>query len=417
MSVVSVTTKAACGTIAAPPSKSAAHRALIAAALTGQSRIDGILPSDDMKATLRCLSALGKPSRWDANVVTFSEEGGAIAIADCGESGSTLRFFVPIFAALGKEVTFIGKGRLPSRPMTTYEECLPAHGVAMTKPDIDGGILHISGQLRGGRFEVAGDVSSQFITGLLFALPLLNEDSEIVLTSPLQSVGYVDMTLEVLKTAGIRVTKTDSGFAIGGNQVYALHDHTVEGDWSQAAFLLTAGAVGGDVTVTNLRRDSVQGDKRIEALLAKMGADIAWDGDKLRCRKAPLSAVEADVSDIPDLVPILSVAAAAAEGRSRLFNAARLRLKESDRLATTAAMITALGGKAEEYDDELCITGSALVGGTVDGANDHRIVMSAAVASLLATDAVTITDAHSIRKSWPSFFEDYTLIGGNIHEL
>ncbi len=417
MSVVSVQTSSVCGTVAAPPSKSAAHRALIAAALTGHSRIDGIIPSDDMKATLRCLAALGKPSLSDGSVVTFTDGGDGDTVADCGESGSTLRFFVPIFAALGKEVTFIGKGRLPSRPMTTYEECLPAHGVTMTKPDSEGGILHISGQLRGGRFEVAGDVSSQFITGLLFALPLLTEDSDIVLTAPLQSAGYVDMTIEVLKEAGIRVTTTDSGYHVDGNQVYTLHDHTVEGDWSQAAFLLTAGAVGGDVTVTNLRRDSVQGDKRIEQLLAKMGADIAWDGDALRCRKSPLSAIEADVSDIPDLVPILSVAAAAAKGRTRLFNAARLRLKESDRLATTAAMITALGGKAEEYDDELCITGSALVGGTVDGANDHRIVMSAAVASLLTTDAVTVTDAHSISKSWPSFFEDYTRIGGNIHEL
>lgn len=406
------------GVIAAPPSKSAAHRALIAAALSGKSTIRGILPSEDMEATLRCLAALGVSfSRRGDTVMFDGVRTESAAFADCGESGSTLRFFVPIFAALGKAVTFIGRGRLPARPLTTYEECLPVHGVALSKPTAEGGILTVSGRLCGGRYEVAGDVSSQFITGLLFALPLCEEDSEIVLTSPLQSAGYVDMTLEVLAAAGIAVRKTATGYAVKGRQTYALADHTVEGDWSQAAFLLTAGAIGGDVTVTGLRRDSLQGDKRIEALLRNMGADIMWEGEGLRARCSPLTAIAADVSDIPDLVPILSVAAAVADGVTRLYNAARLRLKESDRLATTAAMLTALGGTVTQQEDALLVTGGTLAGGCVEGANDHRIVMSAAVAALAAADTVKITDAHSIRKSWPSFFEDYKQIGGAVHEL
>lgn len=418
MATVKVKADEACGVIAAPPSKSAAHRALIAAALSGDSRICGIAPSEDMAATLRCLSALGAAFERDGDTVAFSAVRSAGApIADCGESGSTLRFFVPIFAALGKTVTFIGRGRLPARPMTTYEECLPSHGVTLTRPSIDGGIVTVSGRLCGGRYEVAGDVSSQFITGLLFALPLCEEDSEIVLTTPLQSGDYVEMTLCTLREAGIVVSKTASGYAIKGGQAYHLHAHTVEGDWSQAAFLLVAGALGGDIAVTNLRRDSIQGDKRIEALLAVMGADIFWEGDALRCRRSSLHGIEADVADVPDLVPVLSVAAAAADGTSRWYNAARLRIKESDRLATTAALITALGGVCEERADELVITGAPLHGGTVCGANDHRIVMSGAVASLAADGEVTLTDAHSIAKSWPDFFEVFKKWGGTVYEF
>ncbi len=417
MSVVAVRAKAISGIVQAPPSKSAAHRALIAAALSGNSRVDGIVPSQDMDATLRCLKALGCIPRVDGLRVSFAENGAGEAIADCGESGSTLRFFVPIFAALGKEITFVGKGRLPLRPMTVYEECLPPHGVTMSRPACEGGIVHIKGRLCGGDYRVAGDVSSQFITGLLFALPLCEEDSRIVLTSPLQSAGYVDMTLAILHEAGIDVAKTADGYAVKGGQRYRLFDHTVEGDWSQAAFWLTAGAVGGELAVTGLRRDSLQGDKRIETLLSAMGADIQWENDVLVCRKAPLRAIEADVSDVPDLVPILSVAASAAEGTTRLYNAARLRLKESDRLQTTAALINALGGVAEEREDELLVTGTAFRGGKVDGANDHRIVMSAAVAALRCENEVTITDAHSVRKSWPTFFEEYMQIGGTVHEL
>ncbi len=413
MSEVRVGAARLCAQAVAPPSKSAAHRALIAAALSGESCVRGILPSEDMEATLRCVEALGIAFEKHGTTVRFSGEACApSATADCGESGSTLRFFIPIFAALGVNATFIGHGRLPSRPLTVYEQVLPAHGVQWAVPSADGGIVTVEGRLHGGCYEVAGDVSSQFITGLLMALPLCEEDSEVVLTSPLQSVGYVEMTLDILKEAGVTVTKTADGYAVPGGQAYHLHDHTVEGDWSQAAFLLTAGALSGEVCVKGLRRDSIQGDRRIERLLNDMGAAIRWDGDILRCRRAPLHAVEADVSDIPDLVPILSVAASVASGETRWYNAARLRLKESDRLRTTAAMLEALGVTVTEEEDTLRIVGGTLHGGRVDGANDHRIVMAAAVAALAADGEVVITDRDSVCKSWPSFFEEYRAMGG-----
>ncbi len=417
MQTVRVSCNGAQGVIAAPPSKSAAHRALIAAALTGNSVIHGIIGSQDMEATLRCLAALGCPAVINGDTVRFAATGDGSAVADCGESGSTLRFFMPLFAALGREVTFVGCGRLPQRPMTVYEDCLPSHGVTITHPPGDGVIAHIQGRLRGGRYDVAGDVSSQFITGLLMALPLCEEDSELCLTSSLQSVGYVDMTLAVLKEAGIDVRRTETGFFVRGGQRYHLPCHTVEGDWSQAAFLLTAGAIGGDVTVTNLKRDSVQGDRRIEAILREMGVSLTWNDAGLRAVRSPLHAVEADVADIPDLVPVLSVAAAGGDGPTRVDHAERLRLKESDRLQTTAALLTALGCTVTEKTDELLVTGGALHGGTVDGANDHRIVMSAAVASVITHEDVTITDADSVNKSWPTFFDRYKQWGGTVYEF
>lgn len=422
MSTVRIPPAAAGGQLAAPPSKSAAHRLLIAAALGGSSRVHGILPSQDMQATLRCLSALGAQFEQTGDTVLFS--GGVHAhtpsspvTADCGESGSTLRFFVPLFAALGQPVTLIGSGRLPQRPLTVYEQCLPPNGVTLSRPPMEGGVLSVSGKLRGGRFEVAGDISSQFITGLLFALPLCKEDSRLILTSPLQSKGYVQMTLEALGAAGIRIVETADGYDIAGGQVYRPFDLTAEGDWSQAAFLLAAGAIGGQVAVSGLRSDSAQGDKRIVSLLRQFGADITEKDGLVCCRRAPLRGIEADVSDIPDLVPVLSVVAATAAGTTRLYNASRLRLKESDRLTSTASLLRTLGVRVEETADELHIFGGALHGGTVDGFNDHRIVMSAAVAAFAADGEITVTDADSICKSWPSFFEDYQRIGGQSHEL
>ena len=422
MSTVRIPPAAAGGQLAAPPSKSAAHRLLIAAALGGSSRVHGILPSQDMQATLRCLSALGAQFEQTGDTVLFSNGVQSHApvsavTADCGESGSTLRFFVPLFAALGQPVTLIGSGRLPQRPLTVYEQCLPQNGVTLSRPPMEGGVLSVSGKLRGGRFEVAGDISSQFITGLLFALPLCKEDSRLILTSPLQSKGYVQMTLEALGAAGIRIVEAADGYDIAGGQVYRPFDLTAEGDWSQAAFLLAAGAIGGQVAVSGLRSDSAQGDKRIVSLLRQFGADITEKDGLVCCRRAPLRGIEADVSDIPDLVPVLSVVAATAAGTTRLYNASRLRLKESDRLTSTASLLRTLGVRVEETADELHIFGGALHGGTVDGFNDHRIVMSAAVAAFAADGEITVTDANSICKSWPSFFEDYQRIGGQSHEL
>ena len=355
------------GTVFAPPSKSDAHRAIICAALS----IDGTGVFSNKAATL-----------------------------DCGESGSTLRFMIPVAAAGGVEATFLGRGRLPERPIGVYTEALPGKGVTV---DTEGGLpLKISGQLKSGVYRVPGSVSSQFITGLLFALPLLKGDSDIILTSPIQSAGYINMTIRTMAKFGVEVDILDNGWHIRGRQHYVPSDYTTDGDWSQAAFFLVAGAVSGDVEVLNANIDSAQGDRRIAALLREFGAEVIQDGDRLRVKRSPMTAIDIDASQIPDLVPVLAVCACFANGVTRITNAERLRIKESDRLKTTAQLINSLGGKVKELPDGLEITGvGKLYGGFAEGCGDHRIVMSAAVCASGAAEKIKCTDAMSINKSYP----------------
>ena len=414
MSIAVVTPSAIRGTMQPPPSKSAAHRALICAALAGGGTVRGILPSDDMGATLRAVSALGVRVRMEGTTARL-ESGGPPAggVVDCGESGSTLRFLLPVFAALGISATFTGRGRLPQRPLGVYAGCLPQHGAEL---HTCGGLpLTISGRLAGGEYRLPGDVSSQFISGLLFALPLCREDSRIILTSPLESAGYVEMTLRALSAAGITVETTADGWAVSGGQHYHPREADVEGDWSQAAFLMAAGALAGEVRLAGLDPESPQGDRQALDLFRRLGADAGWDGGAVRCAKSPLRGIEIDASPIPDLVPVLAVTAAVAEGNTRLYNAGRLRLKESDRLAAVAHCLRLLGARVEEDAEELRVTGvPRLHGGRVPGYGDHRIVMSMAVAALAADGPVTIDGAENVKKSWPSFFEDFTRIGGMV---
>lgn len=403
------------GSICAPPSKSDVHRAILCAALSGGvCTVSPVALSDDIRATIGCVEALGAKTHLDRHVLTvdgtamFSRKN---AVLDCCESGSTLRFLIPVAAAGGVEATFTGKGRLPERPIGVYTDVLPEKGVAC---DTEGGLpLRISGQLKSGVYRVAGDVSSQFITGLLFALPLLRGDSDIILTSPIQSVGYINMTIRTMAKFGVEVDLLDNGWHIRGQQHYVPTDYTTDGDWSQAAFFLVAGAIAGDVEVVNANIDSAQGDRRIAAILREFGAVVEQDGDRLRVRKAPMTALELDVSQIPDLVPILAVCACFAQGTTRLTNAARLRLKESDRLESTARLLNALGGKARALPDSLEITGTgSLYGGYAEGCGDHRIVMSAAVCAAGAKADILCTDAMSVNKSYPDFYQDYGKIGG-----
>lgn len=404
------------GSLQAPPSKSDVHRAVICAALSGGvCTISPVALSEDIKATIRCAEALGAKAAFEGE--TLKIDGSKIfenknALLDCRESGSTLRFFIPVAAAGGVSAEFTGSGRLPERPLGVYEEILPPAGVAL---ESEGGLpLKISGQLKGGVFRVAGNVSSQFISGLLFALPLLSEDSDIILTSPIQSAGYINMTIRTMSKFGVEVDILDNGWHIRGKQHYVPSDYTTDGDWSQAAFFLAAGAIGGDVEVKNINIDSAQGDRRIAALLREFGADLEQTGSSVRVKKSGLEAIEIDASQIPDLVPALAVCAALAEGNTKIYNAARLRLKESDRLKTTAALINSLGGSARELPDGLEITGvKRLSGGAANGENDHRIVMAAAACAAAAEGEITCTDALSINKSYPTFFEDFKLIGGN----
>lgn len=265
----------------------------------------GLSLSADMEATLRAVRGLGVSVRLEGDAACFTAvplpPSAAPLPVDCGESGSTLRFLIPLYAARGIPAVFTGHGRLPERPLGVYADCLPAHGVALSA--VSGLPLTVSGRLTGGDFALPGDVSSQFITGLLFALPLCREDSRIRLTTPLESAGYVDMTLQVLRQAGIRVEPLEDGWFIPGNQTYQPLDAAVESDWSQAAFLLAAGALGGSITLTGLNTASAQGDREALALFRRFGAAIEEAPGRITCRKAPLHGIDIDAAQIPDLVP------------------------------------------------------------------------------------------------------------------
>lgn len=408
------------GTVNVPPSKSDVHRAIICAAMAnGVSRISPVALSNDIKATIGCIKALGADAVLENNVLTVDGTNmykNKTALLDCGESGSTLRFFIPIAAVGNINATFVGKGKLPQRPIGIFTEALPKAG---TICKTEGGLpLEIKGQLKSGIFEIPGNVSSQFITGLLLALPILEGDSEIVLTSPLESVGYIAMTIRTMKQFGVNIQATEKGWHIKGGQSYKPCDYTTDGDWSQAAFFMVLGAVSGKVTVKGVAKDSTQGDKKCAEILARFGAKVTQLDNEVTVEKGELKAITIDASQIPDLVPVLSVCAAFAEGTTKIINAERLRIKECDRLKATAELLNNLGGKVKELSDGLEITGvSSLKGGNVNGYNDHRIVMSAAVCAARSDEDITATFAMSINKSYPDFYIDYNSIGGKANVL
>ena len=420
------------GTVTLPPSKSAAHRALLCAALSrGRCTVRPIIESDDMKATLGAMESLGVLVQYDPTQQTVRLDasglgrpgGGEI---DCLESGSTLRFLIPIAAVLGGDYRFVGRGRLPQRPLGVYRDLLPLHGVAVRS---QGGLpLEISGRLLPGAFRLPGDVSSQFITGLLLALPLLEADSTLQLTSPLESAGYVDLTRRVLEEFGVTTLSVPGGWTVPGQQAFSAGSYTVEGDWSQAAFFLCMAALdpaGHPVHMVGLRPDSTQGDRACADLFGAFGVSITWENGVLTAQNTRaqephggLTGQVIDVSQIPDLAPALAVCGAFARGETRLINAARLRLKESDRLAAMEQAILTLGGQARATEDALLLTGqTTFPGGRALGMQDHRVVMALAALALRASGPVEVTDAYSIRKSYLGFFEDFRRLGGNAHVI
>ncbi|MCH5314948.1 MAG: 3-phosphoshikimate 1-carboxyvinyltransferase [Eubacterium sp.] len=388
------------GSVTAPPSKSAAHRALICSYLAGGGTVKPIIDSNDMKATVGIIESLKNNSD----------------ILNCIESGSTMRFMIPVAAAFGRDVTFIGEGSLTVRTLGEYLELLPKHNV---KVESNGFLpLKISGKLSNGRFEVAGDVSSQYITGLLLALATLDGDSAVVLTTKLQSKPYVDMTVKVMSDYGVKVFETDFGYLVHGGQSFNKIDYTVEGDWSQAAFFLVAGAMNGGVTVKGLDMNTTQGDKAILDVLKSFGARFEINGDSVTMLGGKLKGADVDATDIPDLVPIIAVLAVLSEGRTVISGAERLRYKESDRIQSVVTNLKTLGADIEETNDGMIINGGKkLNGGRLKGYNDHRIVMAFSIASLFIDDEIQIDDAESINKSYPSFFEDYNMLGGNADVL
>lgn len=394
------------GVLPAIASKSEAHRLLICAALADRpTRIHCAERSRDIDATVTCLRALGADIAYQNGCFTVRPQTPPQrAVLDCGESGSTLRFLLPVAGALGVAAIFRLHGRLPERPLSPLWEEMERHGCRLSRPTAD--TVCCTGQLRGGLYRMAGNISSQFLSGLLFALPLTGEASEIMLTAPLESAGYFRMTRHSLRRFGVAVEELPDGWQLPAGQVFrSCGEAAVGGDWSNAAFWLCAGAISRPVTVTGLC-PSAQGDSTIADLLARFGAEVTWQKDALTISPRPLHGIDIDARDIPDLVPPLALAAACAEGQTRIFGAERLRIKESDRLQSISATLNALGGCAEVLPDGLRITGAPLTGGTVDAQNDHRIAMLAAIASSVCTQPVHLSGAEAVEKSYPRFWAD-----------
>ena len=404
-----ITPKKLSGAVTPPPSKSQAHRLLIAAALAeGESTLHHIARSQDIEATLRCITALGGSwTETSPGTLTVTGiggrrfSGGELPRLDCGESGSTLRFFIPIALAVAGGGIFTGHGRLMERPQGPYFQLFDKKGIFYEQKD---GVLTVRGALTPGEYVLPGNVSSQFFTGLLFALPLLDGVSAVVSSTEIESQAYITMTLEAMRQAGVPVAERPGlrSFEVL-HAAYHPFAATVEADWSQAAFWYAANFLDSRVEIRDLNPDSGQGDK----VVSEFYWQLARPGD-----------AEIDVSGCPDLLPPLAVMAAVRSGTTRFVNAARLRIKESDRLSTITAAMTALGAEVHEEPDRLIIVGKpSLPGGTVDCANDHRIAMMAAIAATGCTGPVTVLGAECVQKSYPDFWEVYKTLGGDMHVL
>ncbi|WP_238882162.1 3-phosphoshikimate 1-carboxyvinyltransferase [Clostridium sp. YIM B02551] len=409
------------GEVKIPPSKSMAHRAVICASLSkGKSKITNIEFSEDIIATIEAMKSLGTEIKVFEDYLeidgknTFTK---SVRLIDCNESGSTLRFMVPIALAKNAKTNFIGKGNLGKRPLNTYYEIFDRQGI---KYDYENGVLdlNVEGKLKGEEFKVRGDISSQFISGLLFALPLLEEDSKITITTKLESKGYIDLTLSMLELYGIEIINNDyKEFIIKGNQSYNAKDYRVEGDFSQAAFFLVADAIGSDVLIKDLNVNSLQGDKEILDIIERMGGEIEDNSAGIKVVTKDKKNTVIDASQCPDIIPVLTVLAAVTEGTTNIINAERLRIKECDRLKAISTELNKLGANVKELEDSLFVEGVAsLNGGVVHSWDDHRIAMSLAIAATYCTEKVIIENPSCVKKSYPSFWRDYKCLGGKINE-
>lgn len=406
------------GNIHIPPSKSMSHRAVIAAALSeGHSEVANLIFSQDIKATCDAMQNFGVHiNKYQDRIDVFSKGNVKTPVhpVDCHESGSTLRFLVPFGAIVDEPVVFEGRGKLTTRPLTPYFDIFDEQAIRYEYKDALP--LVVEGELKPGRFEIPGDISSQFITGLMFVLPLLDGDSEIVITSPLESKGYIDLTLDVLRDFNIEVENSNHEvYRIKGNQKYAPQNYRVEGDYSQAAFWVVAGLIGDELCLKDLKINSLQGDKEVVEIAQRMNGALQIEQDQIKVFPSETKGTVIDGSQCPDIIPVLTVLAALSEGKTEIINASRLRIKESDRLAAIRTELNKLGAHIEEKEDGLVIYGKKeLEGGVVDSWNDHRIAMSLAVASIRCKNPVTITGSKAIEKSYPHFFEDFAKLGGNV---
>ncbi|GFP75093.1 3-phosphoshikimate 1-carboxyvinyltransferase [Clostridium fungisolvens] len=421
MNKIQIKPKPISGNINIPPSKSMAHRAIICAALSKEeSLITNVDFSDDIVATLSAIEKLGAKFEKGDNWVKV--KGGELeaetgAIIDCNESGSTLRFIVPIFLIKENNITFVGKGNLGKRPLKPYYEIFDEQGIKWSNKEGEL-CLSVKGELESGEFYIKGDISSQFISGLLFTLPLLKGTSRIIITTKLESKGYIDLTLEMMKRFGIEIINNDyKEFIIEGNQSYKATNYEVEGDFSQAAFYLVASSLGNSVELSKLNLQSLQGDKEVLDILSRMGANINASDKKVSLSVEKLVGTTIDAAQCPDIIPVITVAAALAKGTTRIINAGRLRIKECDRLSAISSELNKLGAKVEEGTDYMVIEGvEKLTGGEVSSFKDHRIAMSLAIAATRCEKPVIIEDPECVRKSYPGFWKDYKALGGEIDE-
>lgn len=409
------------GDVVIPPSKSLSHRAIIAAGLSQDTcQVDNIIQSQDIKATSKCMENMGAVFQVDENTLTIKGVKSPIELLDtefdCHESGSTLRFMIPIAMLAGDTVTFKGRGKLTTRPLDPFFDIFDEQGL---KYDYKDSLpLEVTGSIKAGVFNIRGDISSQFITGLMYTLPLLKEKSIINITTPLESKGYLDLTMDVLKSFGVTIeNKNYKQFVIEGNQVFKASNYRVEGDFSQVAFWIVAGLLNGDIKCLDMNPESSQGDKEVLDIVTRMLGQIKVDKDSIHVKKSDLKETLIDGSQCPDIIPVLSVLASVTPGVTRVINAKRLRIKECDRLHAMTSELNALGADIEELEDGMIIRGvDRLKGGKVKGWNDHRIVMSMAVASMVCDGDVYIEGCQAIDKSYPHFFEQFKALGGTYNE-
>lgn len=410
------------GEVAIPPSKSIGHRAIICAGLSdGVSLIENVGISEDITATCSAMKNFGAEITKENNSLIIKGSGNYNikgSYIDCSESGSTLRFLIPLSLVKGGRVTFTGRGKLVNRPLQPYYDILNDQKIKY-KNMVGKLPLTVDGKLNPGEFNIKGNISSQFISGLLFALPLLEDNSRIKITTELESKPYIDLTLDALKRFGISVENKDyNEFKIIGNQKYKASDCRVEGDFSQAAFWLAAGTLGSDVMCSGLNMNSLQGDKYILNVIESMGGNISIKEDKVKASPSRTKGVIVDVSQIPDLVPVITVLAALSRGTTKIINAGRLRFKESDRLSSISCELNIIGANIKEQEDGLIIEGKDMLdGGRVDSWNDHRIAMAMAVASTRCKNQLIINNSDCINKSYPDFWDHFRNLGGKADEL
>ena len=418
------------GKVKIPPSKSMAHRAVICAALSdGISKVTNIDYSDDIIATIDAMRSLGAKinKREDYlevyginsadNDIKKSDE---LRVIDCNESGSTLRLLVPIAALFDGKNNFVGRGNLGKRPLNTYYEIFDKQGIEYSYKE---GVLDLvtNGKIKADEFKVKGNISSQFITGLLFALPLLDGDSKIIITTELESKGYIDLTLSAIKDFGVEIINNDyKEFIIKGNQKYKSRDYRVEGDYSQAAFFLCADALSNNVIADDLKLDSLQGDKEVIDILKRMGVKFQNidNGIVGSIKDNKLSSTVIDGSQCPDIIPVVTLVAALSKGTTEIINAGRLRIKECDRLNAVTTELNKLGAKITEKQDGLIIEGVEKLQGGVNvwSHKDHRIAMTLSIASTMCDFPIILEDFECVSKSYPQFFEDFKSIGGVFDE-